>query len=402
MADARRRALFLAPEAPYPLIGGGAFRAASLLEYLAQSYTVDAIVFRTAGASVELPAGLVDRLDTIELPRHSKHPAARVWRNAGRLLRRSPPLVDRFSGFGAEIAALIEDRPVYDLGLVEHFWCAPYHEQIGPRCRRTVLDLHNIESAWHLGSSQVAPWPQSIAHGVFERAAIELERRWLPRYSLLLATSPQDAERIRQIAPEARAAVYPNAIPLVIRPPRAEQDIIAFSGTLEYEPNRTAVKYFAAEIWPRLHAQWPGLKCQLIGRNPEAVERYVAGKPGIECTGLVDDAMSYLAAAKVAVAPILSGSGTRLKIVEAWAAGVPVVSTTLGAEGLPARHGENILLADDPAGFAAAVSSLLDSCAERERIGRNGREQYEKDLTWNAAWRVEQRHAHYLPNRPGP
>ena len=191
MADARRRALFLAPESPYPLIGGGALRAASLLEYLAQSYAVDAIVFRTPGAPVDLPAGLVDRLDTIELPRHSKQPAARVRRNGLRLLRRSPPLIDRFSGFGAQIAALLADRPPYDLGVIEHFWCAPYLEQIGPHCRRTILDLHNIESAWHLGCGKVAPWPQSIAYRIFERAALELERRWLPRYSLLLATSPR-------------------------------------------------------------------------------------------------------------------------------------------------------------------------------------------------------------------
>jgi len=97
--------------------------------------------------------------------------------------------------------------------------------------------------------------------------------------------------------------------------------------------------------------------------------------------------MACLASAKVAIAPIRSGSGTRLKIVEAWAAGVPVVSTTVGAEGLPARHGENILLADDPGTFGDAVSSLLESCPERQRIGRAGREQYEKDLTWDVAWR---------------
>ena len=388
MGDARQRALFLAPESPYPLIGGGALRAASLLEYLARSYTVDAIVFRVDGDGVNLPSGLVNRLNTIELPRHSKQTAARILRNGYRLLRRSPPLLDRFSGFGPLIAAMLADRPSYDLGLIEHFWCAPYHEQIGPRCARTVLDLHNIESVWHRASSKVAPWPQSAAHRIFERAALNLERCWLPRYSLLLTTSIEDAERTRQIAPDTRVAVYPNAMPLVSPPPREEKNVIVFSGTLYYEPNRAAVRYFAARIWPRLRERWPGLKWQLVGRNPEAVERYVAGDPRIERTGLVDDAMLYLAAAKVAVAPILSGSGTRLKIVEAWAAGVPVVSTTLGAEGLPARHGENILLADDPASFSAAVSSLLESCSERVRIGRNGREQYEKELTWDAAWRT--------------
>ncbi len=100
----------------------------------------------------------------------------------------------------------------------------------------------------------------------------------------------------------------------------------------------------------------------------------------------MEDAIGHLAAAKVAVVPILSGSGTRLKIIEAWAAGTAVVSTSLGAEGLPARDGENILLADDPSSFSGAVSRLLESPAERERIGRAGRDRYEREFTWESAW----------------
>src|SRR5438132_806374 len=105
----RRRALFLAPEAPYPMVGGGAFRAASLLEYLARSFSVDVIVFRQADTKVAFPAGRVDRLLAIELPRHSKHQAMRILRNGSRLLRRNPPLIDRFAGFGDEIAAFLKD-----------------------------------------------------------------------------------------------------------------------------------------------------------------------------------------------------------------------------------------------------------------------------------------------------
>jgi glycosyltransferase involved in cell wall biosynthesis len=378
-----KRALFIAPEAPYPLHGGGALRSASLVEYLARSYSVDAIVFHTPGSPVVFPPGCLNRLLTIELPQHSRSSTARLLRNGRRLLRQMPPLVDRFSGFGARVAEFLED---YDLGVVEHFWCAPYVDQIGPRCRRTILDLHNIESAWHSGCGKVARWPHSLAHEVFHRAALDMERQWLPRYSLLLATSEQDAGRIRRIAPQTGVAVYPNSIPLLDCPPREELDLLVFSGTLEYEPNRTAVRYFTEEIWPALRRQWPSLRWRLVGRNPEAVQRHVAGDPRIECTGPVDDAIGHLSAAKVAVVPLLSGSGTRLKIIEAWAAGTAVVSTSVGAEGLPARHGENILLADSPESFASAVTLLLGSPVERQRIGRAGREQYEREFTWNAAW----------------
>jgi len=384
----RRRALFVAPEAPYPLVGGGALRAASVLQFLAQSHTVDAIVFHTPGSPVLFPPGLIDRLDTVELPAHSKHYAARALRNGQRMLRRSPPLVDRFAGFGDTIGGLLGSRPTYDVAVLEHFWCAPYHEQIAPHARRTILDLHNIESAWHLGCGKVEAWPQSAAHEVFYHAAIELERQWLPRYSRVLAASPEDAARVKDIAPSAVVAVYPNTIPFVDRPTRREQDVIVFSGTLDYQPNRTAVRHFAVDIWPSLRAVWPDLKWRLVGRNPEAVESYIEGIDGIERTGAIEDAIAELAAAKVVVVPLLSGSGTRLKIIEAWAAGAPVVSTTLGAEGLPAFHGQNILLADDPASFAIAVSCLLSSPSERDRIGAAGREQYERELTWEMAWKT--------------
>jgi len=259
------------------MVGGGALRAASLLEYLARSYTVDAVVFRAPGAAVEFPSGRIDRLLIIDLPHHSKRQAVRLLRNGERLLRRSPPLMDRFAGFGDQVADLLADGPAYDLGVVEHFWCAPYWEQIGGRCGRTILDLHNVESAWHLGCSQASDWPHSLAHGVFHRAALELERKWLPRYSLLLATSAADAGRVREIAPQARVAVYPNAIPLIDAPPREELDTIVFSGTLEYEPNRAAVRYFSSQIWPDLRLKWPGLRWRLVGRDPESVREYVCG-----------------------------------------------------------------------------------------------------------------------------
>ncbi len=101
----------------------------------------------------------------------------------------------------------------------------------------------------------------------------------------------------------------------------------------------------------------------------------------------MDDAIRELARAKVAVVPVLAGSGTRLKILEAWAAGVPVVSTTLGAEGLGARDGENLLLADGGPAFAEAVSRLLACSDLRERVGAAGRLLLEKEFTWETAWK---------------
>jgi glycosyltransferase involved in cell wall biosynthesis len=385
-ADARR-AVFLAPEAPYPVAGGGALRAASLFTYLARRYRVDVILFREPGTdpAKQFPAGLAENIHVIDLPANARHFPAKVLRNSGRLLRRVPPLVDRFAGFSDRIAEIVHGR-AYSLAVVEHSWCAAYGEQLAPVSARLVLDLHNIESALHRRCGQTEPWPTSLAHRVFARASGRLERRYLPRFSDLLVTSPAEEALVREICPRARVIVYPNALPLLPCPAARERHTIVFSGNLEYHPNISAVRFFRREIWPRLRRRWPGLVWRVVGKNPQGVRGFTQGDDRIELSGPIDDAVGELATAKVAVAPLVAASGTRLKIMEAWAAARPVVSTPLGAEGLPVRHGENILLAESPAAFADAVSALLDSPALRRRLGRAGRELYEREFTWEKAW----------------
>jgi glycosyltransferase involved in cell wall biosynthesis len=217
--------------------------------------------------------------------------------------------------------------------------------------------------------------------------SLRLEREWLPRYTWVLAVSETDAGAVRRIAPSARALVYPNAIPAVPRPPRAEEDVIVFTGNMEYHPNVSAVRFFRREIWPLLRERWPALVWRLVGKNPAAVARYTAGDSRIEMVGPVDDAVGELARAKLAVVPLLAGSGARFKILEAWAAATAVVSTTLGAEGLEARDGENLLLADSAPAFAEAVSKLLASPEDRQGLGMAGRRLLENRYTWDAAWR---------------
>jgi polysaccharide biosynthesis protein PslH len=386
--EPREPAVVVAPEAPYPLAGGGALRTASLIHYLARTRPVDLIAFRQPGAphpAKLMPAGLVRHVTAIDLPANGRGFAARTLRNAWRITREVPPLVDRFAGFEREMARALEGRH-YGLGIIEHFWCAPYCLQVAAVSARTVLNLHNIESRLHEHCAAVGPGAEAFAHHVFERAALELERDWLPRFSEVLAASATDARAARAIAPAAHITVYPNSIPWMPEPARADDHAIVFSGNLEYHPNISAVRFFREWIWPELRDRWPGLVWRLVGKNPEAVRRFTAGDPRIEVRGQVADAVAELARAQVAVAPILAGSGTRLKILEAWAAGVPVVSTSMGAEGLPVRDGEHILLADGARAFAAAVSRLLASAELRAKLGRAGRTLMEKEFTWEAAW----------------
>jgi glycosyltransferase involved in cell wall biosynthesis len=197
--------------------------------------------------------------------------------------------------------------------------------------------------------------------------------------------SADDAALVRGLG--ASAAVYPNALPPTPPPIPGDEEVVVFSGNLEYHPNRSAVRYFRRDIWPILRESSPTLRWRLVGRNPEAVAEFTGGDPRIEVTGPVEDAVAELARCRVAVVPLLAGSGTRLKILEAWAAGLPVVSTTLGAEGLGARDGEHLLLADDPASFARAALRLLTCTQLRTKLATAGRLLLEKEFTWVAAWR---------------
>jgi len=367
MNPRKPRALFLSPEAPVAGAGGGGLRSASLLEYLRAKYDVQVVSFT--------------------LPHHSKSTAARAWRNTWRFVRGAPPLLDRFSGFESQLAPVLAHR--YDLGVIEHFWCAPYARALRPHCDRLVLDLHNIESRLAETHARATGGPESIAMSRFAAAYRRLEREWLPQFDLLLVTSGDDGRSIDYLVPDhPRVIVYPNALPEVARAHTPESHCIMFSGNLEYHPNIEAVRWFAAHIWPQIGERAAGVTWKLSGRNEHAVRAIVSNLNGVTLTGPVDDAIATLAEAKVCVVPLLSGSGTRFKILEAWAAARAVVSTTLGAEGLGAIDEQHLLIADDAASFSNAVIRLLDDPALRQRLGDAGRALYLDRFTWPAAWRA--------------
>jgi glycosyltransferase involved in cell wall biosynthesis len=143
------------------------------------------------------------------------------------------------------------------------------------------------------------------------------------------------------------------------------------------------VRWFRDNVWPHIGgAEW-----RLVGRNGHAVQKLLRGNARIRVIGPVTDAMTEIARAKICIVPLLSGSGTRFKILEAWAAGRAVVSTSIGAEGLGACNGEHLVIANDPAEFASAINKLLEDAALRRRLGEAGRELYLENYTWPVAWK---------------
>src|SRR5581483_3573766 len=268
-------------------------------------------------------------------------------------------------------------------GVVEHFWCASYAPMLRACCDRLVLDLHNIESRLARTHVRAARWPASWASARFAAAYERLEHAWLPHFDVILAASENDRARIAH----REVRVFPNALPEIACPCVPEADAIVFSGNLEYHPNIEAVRWFRQDIWPRLRDSLPTAEWRLIGANPGAVARFTGGDPRIRVVGPVEDAIRHLAEAKVCVVPLRSGSGMRFKILEAWAAGRAVISTTLGAEGLDARDGEQLLLADTPEDFARAVVRLWNDSALQAELGERGRIHYQEGFPWPAAWR---------------
>jgi glycosyltransferase involved in cell wall biosynthesis len=293
-------------------------------------------------------------------------------------------LFDRFSGYESQIAARLHGP--YHAAVVEHFWCASYADLLRPHCQRLILDLHNVESTLARTHARASSWPESWMSDRFADAYEELEGLWLKKFDTLLVTSPDDLRRVRH----PNVVVYPNAIPVAARPAvvHTQPDAVIFTGNLEYHPNVEAIRWFRDHVWPLVkdQAEW-----RLAGVNPDAVRSLVSADPRIRLIGPVEDAIATIAQAQIAIVPLQSGSGTRFKILEAWAAQRPVVSTSIGAEGLGAIPGTHLLIADTPADFAAAIQRLLANPRERETIAQAGRDFYLRNFTWPAAWRLLER-----------
>jgi glycosyltransferase involved in cell wall biosynthesis len=279
------------------------------------------------------------------------------------------------------------------LGVIEHFWCAPYVKLLRQCTDKVVLDLHNIESVLHACCALSEPWPQSVAHRRFARIAARMEKESLANFDMVLTASDSDRRRVLDICPATRVEVIPNTLPETPEPDEPEEHVIAFSGNLEYHPNITALRFFRDKVWPLLRQTDPKLRWRVIGKNEQRVRGWLDGDGRIELTGPVEDAVRTLARAKVVIVPLLSGSGTRIKILEAWAACRAVVSTRLGAEGLPAEDRINIRLIDEPTVMADTIRELLADPEARRRLGRGGRQTFERSGTWPEAWRALRRMA---------
>ena len=195
----------------------------------------------------------------------------------------------------------------------------------------------------------------------------------LKRWTAVLVCSSVDRARL---ATRARAVVHivPNTVIVPASPlPPSQRDgfEVLFVGTLDYEPNAVGLIWFLKDGWPRVRAARPDARLNVVGRNPPPAIRAHDGRDGIVVHGRVEDLTPFYLDTHVAVAPILSGGGTRIKILEAFAHARAVVATTIGCEGIPAVSGQHLVVADTPADFARALIDLASDAPQRNTLGRN-------------------------------
>jgi glycosyltransferase involved in cell wall biosynthesis len=236
-----------------------------------------------------------------------------------------------------------------------------------------VLNNADVE---HLVLERFVRWTRNPA----QRAYASVEARRLRRFeaaacgraAVAMPCSHVDEAVLRSLSPGLRTVVVPNVVDAEAYAPAApaEGEIVSFQGGLDWYPNRDAVRFFAARVLPLVRRARPSVRFVVAGRNPPArFRREMQRLPGVELTGTVPDMRPVVARSSVCVVPLRIGSGTRIKILEAAAMARPVVSTTLGAEGLDFVDGRDILLADEPGAFAGAVAALLSDAARRRSIG---------------------------------
>jgi len=204
--------------------------------------------------------------------------------------------------------------------------------------------------------------------------------------------SAEDERRLLNEIPKARTTVIPNAADVEYYQPRLTDPppdgrTVVFFGTLSYVPNGDGVHHFVKDIWPRVAAARPDARCKIIGGQPPPSLLALAG-PRVELTGFVPDLRQHLAAAAAVVVPLRLGGGTRLKVVEAMAMGKAIVSTRLGVEGIEAIPGRDILVEDEPAAFADAVSRLLADPSLAARIGQSARQLAVERYAWSGVARA--------------
>ena len=369
------RILFLSRWFPYPSDNGSRLRIFNLLKYLSSRCTVDLISFASEPVTDEGLAAMRKYCERVDVVRYRPFQSTRWTALAGYFSSRPRSVIDTYSvEMQRRVEQVWREQP-YDVVIAGQIDVAPYalalpnvprvfeEVEVGKFYERYVDERHPLKKMrMGLTWSKTSRYMADLLRG-FDGCTVVSER---------------EREYVRQIAPgyqPSRMHVVPNGVDLA-RPTdfgAPQADTLVYSGALTYYANWEAVEFFLREVFHLIRAKRPGVQLTVTGRLDGVPVDRLPNRDGTVFTGYVDDVRPVVARSWVSIVPLLTGGGTRLKILESLALGTPVVSTSKGAEGLDLVPGRDIVIADEPANFANAVLCVLRDADLRETLSRNGR-----------------------------
>ena len=388
--SSRPRLLFVSPRYLFPLDQGGKIRTANILRGLRGG----AFDITLASPVPPVPAHRDDEIAAI-CDRFISWPEPRIGTAVRALLLadRLPVAVasDRSPQAAALVARALADT---DLLLADF----PHSVPLLPRdgWPASVMFTHNVEAEIFARHAEVARGPMRLVWRDQARKMRRFEADALARFTSVIAVSRRDAEALRTQYGLGDVAVIDTGVDLEFHafqppnpPPEPGGGTIVFTGAMDWRANIDGIEFLMNEVWPILLRSHPRAGALIVGRNPQPalVEAAKARGVNFSFTGYVDDIRPHVARGDVYIIPLRVGSGTRIKAFEAMASGRPVVSTTLGVEGLDVTPGTHFMRADSAAEFAGAIAGLLDDAARARAMAAAARALVEERFSWSVVAR---------------
>ncbi len=389
------RILFLTSEFPYPPFAGAPLRNFGLIEGLAAEHEIWLLSFR---GELAMPAAqsplkaYCAQIATIPRPERS-----RLDRLRDLLLSARADIARRFHS--ADYAARLRDwlrTTTFDLVQIENLEMAIYLPEIRAMQPNVpiIYDAHNAEYAlqqriYETERASLLHLPGAAYSYIQARRVGTFEAEVCHQVDHIFAVSDTDARLLGRLGADTPITVVPNGISTSIYQQPATQPIdlqkpaLLFTGKMDYRPNVDAALWFAEDILPLIRQQLPEAHFYIVGQSPHSRLDVLRGQAGITLTGLVPAVLPYLQAASVFVVPLRMGSGTRLKVLQAMAVGCPIVSTTIGAQGLAITDGEELFLADTAKEFARAVIRVQENPEQKRLMGEKARAFVRQHYDWS-------------------
>jgi sugar transferase (PEP-CTERM/EpsH1 system associated) len=387
------RILWLNANLLLPLDKGGKLRTWHVMRHLAARHDITYLSFCDPGQPPEDHHGMREVCaDLHTIPRSDPAKGtARFYLDAAKYLVDAVPYgvaKYRSDAFRTTLERLLRDRR-FDAIVCD--FLVPVVNLPDPLPCPAILFTHNVEAEiWRRHAQNAGnPVARFLLAQQWKRM-LRFEKDALARFDLALAVSNADRDTFQRLYPDALqtpAHVVQTGVDtsyFVPSPAPERRAHLVFTGSMDWLPNEDGMQYFVREILPRIRQVEPDATLSIIGRAPTPAVRRLADAPGVEVTGRVDDVRPHIAAGAVYVVPLRIGGGTRLKIFEAMAMGKAVVSTTVGAEGLPVTSGRNIVVADEPARFAQAVVHMIRDVDARRQIEAEARRIVVERYDWSA------------------